>query len=109
MLHCPHQPRPTFEAIDHVHPAPADDGRKTRDTEASKHPLHIYIRDAVESSHLLKHLGREFSLDQLQRLLSKDGYGAQAKNLRELGTALKVAGVVFDHRQGHSWAWPLRS
>jgi hypothetical protein len=55
--------------------------------------LHTYIRDAVESGHLLEHLGREFSLDQLQRLLGKDGYGSQAKNLRELGTALKAAGV----------------
>jgi hypothetical protein len=61
--------------------------------EVSKHPLHVYIRDAVESGHLLQHLGQEFSLDKLQRLLSKDGYGSQAKNLRELGTALKAAGV----------------
>jgi hypothetical protein len=61
--------------------------------EASTHPLHVYLLDAVESGHLLKELGPEFSLDRLQRLLSKDGYGPQAKNLRELGTALKSAGV----------------
>jgi uncharacterized protein DUF5906 len=61
--------------------------------EASKHPLHFYIRDAVESGHLLQKLGREFPMDSLQRLLAKDGYGSQAKNMRELGAALKAAGV----------------
>jgi hypothetical protein len=53
----------------------------------------LVIRDAVESGHFLLRLGREFSMDELQRLLSKDGYGAQAKNLKELGEALEAAGV----------------
>jgi hypothetical protein len=60
--------------------------------EASRHPLHGYIRDAVESGHLGQ-LGQEFSLDQLQRQLQKDGYGPQSKNLKELGEALEAAGV----------------
>jgi hypothetical protein len=60
--------------------------------EASRHPMHVYIREAVESGHLAQ-LGREFSLDELQRLLQKDGYGSQSKNLKELGEALEAAGV----------------
>jgi hypothetical protein len=61
--------------------------------EASKHPLHVYISNAVESGYFGEQLGPEFSMDKLQRLLSKDGYGAQAKNMREVGVALKAAGV----------------
>ena len=30
----------------------------------------------------------------LQRQLAKDGYGAQAKNTKELGTAMKLAGAT---------------
>jgi hypothetical protein len=41
--------------------------------EASKHPLQVYIRDAVESGYLLEQLGPEFTWDQLQRQLAKDG------------------------------------
>jgi hypothetical protein len=36
----------------------------------------------------------KFTFDQLQRLLTKDGYGPQARNARELGEALKAAGVT---------------
>ena len=61
--------------------------------EASTHPLRVYIRDAVESGHFLE-LGDEFSLDQLQRQLQKDGYGPQSKNVKELGEALEAAGVT---------------
>jgi hypothetical protein len=62
--------------------------------EASVHPLRTYIAEAVESGHLSTHLGAEFSLDALQRLLARDGYGQQSKNLRELGAALDAAGVL---------------
>jgi hypothetical protein len=62
--------------------------------ELSKHPLEVYIREAVESGHLLEVLGREFSLDALQRQLSKDGYSAHAKNTKQLGEALEAAGIV---------------
>jgi hypothetical protein len=61
--------------------------------EASTHPLRGYIRDAVESGHF-RELGPEFSLDQLQRQLQKDGYGPQSKNLKELREALEAAGVT---------------
>jgi hypothetical protein len=59
----------------------------------SEHPLHTYIIEAVVSGHFLRHLGNEFSFDALQRQLTKDGYGAQAKNTKEVGNALKLAGV----------------
>ena len=36
----------------------------------------------------------EFSFDALQRQLAKDGYGAQAKNTKEVGAALKLAGAT---------------
>jgi hypothetical protein len=60
----------------------------------SEHPLHTYIVDAVVSGHFRRELGEEFSFDALQRQLTKDGYGAQAKNTKELGTAMKLAGVT---------------
>jgi hypothetical protein len=59
----------------------------------SEHPLHTYIIEAVVSGHFLRELGDEFSFDALQRQLAKDGYGAQAKNTKEVGNALKLAGV----------------
>ena len=55
--------------------------------------LQQYLQDAVQSGHLLE-LGKEFSMDALQRLLVRDGYGAQAKSVKEIGTALKAAGVL---------------
>ncbi|WP_157790071.1 primase-helicase family protein [Bradyrhizobium japonicum] len=60
----------------------------------SEHPLHTYIIDAVVSGHFRRELGAEFSFDALARQLSKDGYGAQAKNTKEVGTALRLAGVT---------------
>jgi hypothetical protein len=60
----------------------------------SEHPLHTYIVDAVVSGHFRRELGEEFSYDELQRQLSKDGYGAQAKNTKEVGEALKLAGAI---------------
>jgi hypothetical protein len=59
----------------------------------SEHPLHTYIIEAVVSGHFRRELGDEFSFDALQRQLAQDGYGAQAKNTKEVGNALKVAGV----------------
>jgi Family of unknown function (DUF5906) len=62
--------------------------------EASTHPLRVYISDAIDSGHFLQQLTPEFSLDELQRQLQKDGYGVQSKNLKELGEALEAAGVT---------------
>ncbi len=60
----------------------------------SEHPLHTYIIDAVVSGHFRRELGAEFSFDALARQLSKDGYGTQAKNTKEVGTALRLAGAT---------------
>jgi hypothetical protein len=60
----------------------------------SEHPLHTYIIEAVVSGHFRRELGVEFSFDALSRQLTKDGYGAQAKNTKEVGNALKLAGVT---------------
>jgi phage/plasmid-associated DNA primase len=62
--------------------------------EHSEHPLHSYIIEAVNSGHFREVLGNEFSYDALERQLADDGYGAQAKNNREVGTALDLAGVT---------------
>lgn len=63
--------------------------------EVSGNPLRSYIVDAVESGHLAKEMnGREFSLDALQRQLQRDGYGSHARNVKELGEALRMAGVM---------------
>jgi hypothetical protein len=60
----------------------------------SEHPLHTYVIEAVVNGHFWRELGEEFSFDALQRQLAKEGYGAQAKNSKELGSALKLAGVT---------------
>ncbi|UPK32221.1 DUF5906 domain-containing protein [Bradyrhizobium sp. 186] len=60
----------------------------------SEHPLHTYIIDAVVSGHFRSELGAEFSFDALARQSSKDGYGAQAKNTKEVGAALRLAGAT---------------
>jgi hypothetical protein len=61
----------------------------------SEHPLHTYIIEAVTSGHFRREFhGPEFSFDDLVRQLAKDGYGAQAKNTREIGIALDLAGVM---------------
>jgi hypothetical protein len=60
----------------------------------SAHPLHTYIIDAVVSGHFRRELGAEFSFDALARQLSKDGYSAQAKNTKEVGTAMRLAGAT---------------
>lgn len=62
--------------------------------EASGSPLRHYLEEAVQSGHLLDTLGREFTMDALQRQLAADGYAAQAKSVKEVGLALKAAGVV---------------
>jgi hypothetical protein len=61
--------------------------------EKSGHPLHRYISEAVASGHFLITLGLEFTLDELQRQLNRDGYGAHAKNMKELSAALREANV----------------
>jgi hypothetical protein len=60
----------------------------------SEHPLHTYIIEAVVSGHFRRELGEEFSFDALARQLAKDGYGAQAKNTKEVGTAMRLAGAT---------------
>lgn len=62
--------------------------------ETSGNPLRTYVVEAVESGHFHREFGgQEFTLDELQRQLHKDSYGSHAKNLKELGEALKAAGV----------------
>ncbi len=61
--------------------------------DVSQHPMRTYIAESVQSGHFGSVLGREFTLDQLQRQLHRDGYGDASKNLRELGESLKQAGV----------------
>lgn len=61
--------------------------------EVSKHPLRTYIVEAVQSGHLSATIGDAFTMDALQRQLHADGYGQHAKNMRELGEALELAGV----------------
>jgi hypothetical protein len=62
--------------------------------EDSVHPLRTYILECVQSGHFLKTLSGQFTFDALQRRLTQDGYGPQARNTRELGEALKAAGVT---------------
>jgi hypothetical protein len=57
-----------------------------------------YIVEAVVSGHFRQALGDEFSFDELQRQLTRDGYGAQAKNAKEVGNAMKLAGVTHVRR-----------
>lgn len=62
--------------------------------EDSVHPLRTYVVECVQSGHFATTLTRQFTFDALQRQLTKDGYGPQARNTRELGEALKAAGVT---------------
>jgi hypothetical protein len=62
--------------------------------EDSVHPLRTYVIECVKSGYFAQALTGKFTFDQLQRLLTKDGYGPQARNTRELGEALKAAGVT---------------
>jgi hypothetical protein len=64
----------------------------------SQHPLRTYIAEAVASGHFEKTLGPEFTWDALQRQLGQDGYGVQAKNMKEVGMALELAGVTHTRR-----------
>jgi Family of unknown function (DUF5906) len=75
---------------------------KKRIIADSQHPLHTYIIEAVTSGHFRQKLGAEFAFDALQRQLVQDGYSAQAKNTKEVGTALKSAGVtqIRRHKNG---------
>jgi hypothetical protein len=62
--------------------------------EASTHSLRTYVLNAVASGHFRENLGEECTMDGLQRLLHKDGFGPQSKNFKELGQALAIAGVT---------------
>ena len=62
--------------------------------EVSGNPLRQYIIEATASGHLRSSLGPQFTMDALQRQLASDGYGAHAKNMKELGAALEAAGVT---------------
>lgn len=66
--------------------------------DVSGNPLRQYIIDAVLSGHLRDEVGPEFSLDQLQRQLSRDGYGQQSKNLKEISAALEAGGAIKTRR-----------
>jgi len=71
--------------------------------EVSGNPLSEYIAQATASGHLYRELGREFSWDALVRLLQKDGFGAHSKNQKEVGQALRAAGLdqIRPTREGH--------
>ena len=62
---------------------------KRRIIADSQHPLHTYIIEAVTNGHFKTNLGAEFTFDALQRQLHRDGYGAQAKNTKEIGIAFE--------------------
>ena len=62
--------------------------------DLSGNPLRRYMADCVESGHFRIELKRpEFSLDELERVLQKDGYGQFCKNRRELSVAIELAGI----------------
>ena len=67
---------------------------KVKLIEASGSPLRRYIKDSLASGHLLANCGREFTLDRLQRLLTKEGYGNHVKNYKEISAALEEAGIA---------------
>ena len=67
---------------------------KEKAIEVSGNPLRHYLEEAVRSGHLFTTLGLEFTMDALQRQLDSDGYGPQAKSVKEVGSALRAAGVV---------------
>jgi hypothetical protein len=79
---------------------------------SSVHPLRTYIAEAVASGHFATQLGGlEFTMDAFERVLVKDGYGQHAKNHRELGLALKDAGVdkirvAEDGKKIRKWRLP---
>src|SRR5262245_21877681 len=86
----------------------ADDERS-----AVEHQLRTYINDAVKSGHYQENLGNEFTFDALQRQLVKDGYSAQAKNTKEVGSALTAAGVTqmrksVEGREARLYVLPAR-
>lgn len=62
--------------------------------DVSGNPLRGYLKESVQSGHLLETCGPEFSLDTLERQLVEDGYGAHAKNSRELAKAIEEAGIT---------------
>ena len=82
--------------ISHFRPyaAPPVTEAKRKIIETSGNPLKHYIAEIVHNDHLLGELGKEFTVDALQRLLQKEGFGPQAKNVKELGAALQSAGVT---------------
>ncbi|MET4273310.1 MULTISPECIES: primase-helicase family protein [unclassified Bradyrhizobium] len=73
--------------------APPLTAHKTAAIEVSGNPLRHYLEEAVRSGHLLNTLGPDFTMDALQRQLANDGFAAQAKSVKEVGMALKAAGV----------------
>lgn len=66
--------------------------------QTSGSPLKHYIAEVVANGHLMKELSREFTFDRLVRLLTDEGYGQQVKNTKELGMALRAAGVTQGRR-----------
>ncbi|HEV2548048.1 MAG TPA: primase-helicase family protein [Stellaceae bacterium] len=75
------------------HRRPPMTAAKKEIVEVSGNPLSTYIAECLASGHLFDELKREFTYDALERLLQKEGYGAHAKNQRELGQALEKAGI----------------
>jgi phage/plasmid-associated DNA primase len=75
--------------------APPVTEAKSKIIETSGNPLKHYISEIVNNGHLYGVLGRvEFTIDEVQRLLQQEGFGQQAKNVKELSSALHSAGVI---------------
>jgi hypothetical protein len=84
------------------HRRPPMTAAKQEIVEASGNPLHLYIAEATATGELYQKLGRQFSYVQLSKFLHEAGYGAHAKNTKELGLAVKAAGIEQVRRNtGH--------
>jgi len=83
---------------------------KEKIIESSGNPLYAYIANAVSSGHMIENLGPEFTLDAVQRLLHRDGFGAHARSTKELGVALREAGIEHlrvSKQGGRKWVYRL--
>lgn len=90
----------------HAPPPMTDAKREIEDV--SGNPLFAYVADLVESGKLYGALGREFGFAALQDMLQKSNFAAHARNNKEVGEAMKAAGIESVRaRTGHrSWRFP---
>jgi hypothetical protein len=90
----------------HAPPPMTDAKREIEDV--SGNPLFAYVADLVESGKLYGSLGREFGFAALQDMLQKSNFAAHARNNKEVGEALKAAGLesVRARTGRRSWRFP---